>query len=369
MTKCLHKNSTPQITRDKSLREQLVTDQVLEQAFTWLCRQRRHWPPDADVWYVRSQWQTVKNTLVLELGNGTYRFDPLSRITKANGDIIHVWSARDALVLKALAIVLGNVLPLSPRCTHIKGHGGAKAAVRAVADALPANTFVMRTDVKSFYESIDQYLLIDALAIYVHDRFVLNLLWQVMRRSVTWGGLYKDCEQGISRGCPLSPLLSGFVLYELDKTLHRGDTFYVRFMDDILILAPSRWKLRRAIKQVNTALARLNLAQHPDKTFIGRISRGFDFLGYHFSPEGLTVAQATVERFIEKATRLYEQEPHSRALGLYVNRWLGWAGPTNSSLTMHRLTMNSTRAIIKTAWHRFRALSHADAAKRQEAST
>ncbi|CAN0485944.1 unnamed protein product, partial [Hapterophycus canaliculatus] len=89
-------------------------------------------------------------------------------------------------------------------CTHIKGHGGAKAAIRAVVNALPTNTFVMRTDVKSFYESIDQYLLIDALAAYVHDRFVLNLLWQVMRRSVTWGGLYQDCERGISRGCPLS---------------------------------------------------------------------------------------------------------------------------------------------------------------------
>ena len=28
--------------------------------------------------------------------------------------------------------------------------------------------------------------------------------------------------------------------------------------------------------------------QHPDKTFVGRISRGFDFLGYDFSPAGIT---------------------------------------------------------------------------------
>jgi len=31
-----------------------------------------------------------------------------------------------------------------------------------------------------------------------------------------------------------------------------------------------------------------------------------------------------VERFIEKATRLYEQEPHSGALGLYVRRFTQW---------------------------------------------
>jgi hypothetical protein len=51
-----------------------------------------------------------------------------------------------------------------------------------------------------------------------------------------------------------------------------------------------RWKLRKAVKLVNEVLASLGLEKHPDKTFIGRIERGFDFLGYHFSPDGLTAA-------------------------------------------------------------------------------
>jgi hypothetical protein len=45
-----------------------------------------------------------------------------------------------------------------------------------------------------------------------------------------------------------------------------------------------------------------------DKTFIGRIERGFDFLGYRFSPAGLTLAKQTIANFIEKASRLYEQK-------------------------------------------------------------
>lgn len=45
------------------------------------------------------------------------------------------------------------------------------------------------------------------------------------------------------------------------------------------------------------------LKKHPDKTFIGRIEKAFDFLGYHFGPEGLTVAKATLSKFAERAVR------------------------------------------------------------------
>ncbi len=106
----------------------------------------------------------------------------------------------------------------------------------------------------------------------------------------------------------------------------RSGQFYVRFMDDILVLAPTRWRLRKA---VNEDLGSLGLLKHPDKTFVGRTERGFDFLGYHFGPEGFTVAAKTIERFVARAIRLYEQEPGevhpSSRLGLYVQRWVRWA--------------------------------------------
>jgi RNA-directed DNA polymerase len=100
-------------------------------------------------------------------------------------------------------------------------------------------------------------------------------------------------------------------------------------VDDVLILAPTRWKLREAIKVLNQTLSELKLEKHPYKTFIGRIEKGFDFLGYHFSPEGLSVAEKTIEKFLARAIRLYEQEQREpsgpRLLGLYVRRWLKWA--------------------------------------------
>ncbi len=93
------------------------------------------------------------------------------------------------------------------------------------------------------------------------------------------------------------------------------------------------------MKAVNEVLGSLRLEKHPDKTFIGKIERGFDFLGYHFGSEGLTVAKATIEKFINRASRLYEQKRVGAgapdALGMYVRRWLRWAsgglGPAGGS--------------------------------------
>jgi hypothetical protein len=47
-------------------------------------------------------------------------------------------------------------------------------------------------------------------------------------------------------------------------------------MDDILILTRTRWHNRRAVRQLNQCLGVLKLEKHPDKTFIGRIEKGFD---------------------------------------------------------------------------------------------
>jgi len=73
----------------------------------------------------------------------------------------------------------------------------------------------------------------------------------------------------------------------------------------------------------------LKLEKHQDKTFIGRIEKGFDFLGYHFSPEGLSAAEKTMEKFLARAVQLYEQERRelcrSPLLELYVRRWVRWA--------------------------------------------
>jgi len=88
---------------------------------------------------------------------------------------------------------------------------------------------------------------------------------------------------------------------------------------------PTRWKLRAAIRLVNETLAELKVEQHPDKTFVGRISRGFDFLGYVFSPTGLEVASRAVEHCVERVAQLYERGADLLRIGAYVRCWKRWA--------------------------------------------
>ncbi len=60
------------------------------------------YPADADVWSFRQAWAQEKCKLKAALAAGRFRFGLLTRITSADGEEVDLWSARDALVLKAL---------------------------------------------------------------------------------------------------------------------------------------------------------------------------------------------------------------------------------------------------------------------------
>ena len=73
-----------------------------------------------------------------------------------------------------------------------------------------------------------------------------------------------------------------------------------RYMDDVIVLAKTRWHLRKAVRTVNQHFNQLNVEQAPDKTFIGRIEKGFDFLGYRFGLPELGLAEKTITNAVNK---------------------------------------------------------------------
>jgi len=140
---------------------------------------------------VRFHWRAERIRLEAELHASRFRFGPLSVVTKADGEVLHRSTG---------ALVVGPPLGLSPRCAHVKGHGGLKAAVREVQQRLPDYGHVLRTNVKGFYESIDQSILLAQLAAQIDDPLARDVLGQAIQRTVEHCGLYWDVRTGISRG-------------------------------------------------------------------------------------------------------------------------------------------------------------------------
>ena len=135
----------------------------------------------------------------------------------------------------------------------------------------------------------------------------------------------------------------------LDKRMEEMGLVYVRFMDDWVVLAPTRWKLRKAVRIVNETLAELQVVQHPDKTFVGKLARGFSFLGYEFNASGLIgIARPTRQKFVERISQLYEQNATSSRIGEYVRRWLIWvrSGLENIATSFCDLTFVSIQLVV-----------------------
>jgi hypothetical protein len=255
---------------------------------------------------------------------------------------------------------------LGSSCYHLKGRGGIKKAIRDLRSHLDTgkHPFIIRSDAKSYYAHIRHHKLVGILNDNGLSREVCHVTTQLCQRTTVRGGIYSECQQGIPLGCAASPALAAIYLSPLDKAISKiPGVKYLRYMDDWIILCPSRWKMRRAVKLMHQILDTLGLRVHPDKTFIGKVSKGFDFLGVQFSNpapsspliiptiQPSSVAQSRLRKRLDKhlsqAAQLYEQgRLHTLArLELHLTHWLryqkGIGVASSAALNTLRKTLQS----------------------------
>lgn len=72
-------------------------DPLWDEAFEWLCRQRRHAPHNADIWELRWSWNTECKMLYKAVTDEHYRLSPML-IARCKTSHSAIWSSRDALV-------------------------------------------------------------------------------------------------------------------------------------------------------------------------------------------------------------------------------------------------------------------------------
>lgn len=314
---------------------QVVSERIFCAAFSWVCGRRQDACANADVWDFRHRWRNANLAAALRrlLGAGAYKFSPVQRVRvlaegRMGTGIRDVWCAQDAFVLKCLQLVLDDFFvaqeAIPSACTHVRGHGGLRASLQKAAAALEHESHVMRGDVAGYYASVDHFVLRNLLEAAVGEESIIRLVWASLRGCRNVSGHFTPVSQGMSHSSPLSPLLAAVYLQPLDTAMGAHDVMYTRYMDDWIIIAPTRWKLRCAIRDVHNTLDTLGLRAHPSKTWIGRGAHGFDFCGFHIRPHEVVISRDAVARHVTRIGRLYEQGASPARVGLYIRNWQTW---------------------------------------------
>jgi len=249
----------------------------------------------------------IDNILQLQedLANHTYQHGGYKafNISDPKPRNIHKASVRDRLLHHALYRILYPFFDKTfisdlYSCRLGKGTHRAINRFRAFAHKVSENhtktVWVLKCDIKKFFASIDQAVLIEIIEEYIPDRDIQWLTSQIV-------GSFYSTRRGI--GLPLGNLTSQLLV---NVYMNRFDQFmkhklkvryYIRYADDFVVLSEDKKLLESMLLRISDFLwSNLCLQLHPDKTFIQTVASGVDFLGWIHFPDHRVLRTVTRRR-------------------------------------------------------------------------
>jgi len=295
-----------------------------------------------------------ENLLALrrELIHKTYRHGGYREfiVTDSKKRTIKAAPFRDRVVHHALCNVIEPILDKnfiydSYACRRGKG---THAAVRRLESFLrslrgmvrerestPAlRAYCLKCDISKYFDNMDHKLLLGMLRRKIPDADILWLLREIIESH----------PPGIPIGNLTSQLFANVYLNKLDYFVKRElhEKYYLRYMDDFLVLGVDKKRLRENKKRIETFLRdKLKLALHPKKAEIFPVDRGVDFLGYVIRDNRRLLRKSTVKRFLKKRKRyarlFQEGKVSSETIHNVHNSWRGYAGFADSYQLLKKL--------------------------------
>ena len=238
-----------------------------------------------------------------EILTGAYRVRPAQRIWVIKDDGgergITIFCVRDRVALGAVRRALGRVVgpTLSPASfAYREGLGALRAAHRLIEHRRSGHTWVLRSDIRDYFDSISHELLLGQLKPFL-DSAALELFGWILRVPIRDGNAVHIPERGIAQGSPISPMLSNLFLSGFDAHLNRDGRRLVRFADDFVVAASTVKGAAEGMEVAQAQVERLGLKLNESKTQIVSFEQGFDFLGFFFDADTVRISQKNMAEF------------------------------------------------------------------------
>jgi len=216
------------------------------------------------------------NNLLKRLEDDSYQPSPLREfyINIPKKRLIHAPAFEDRIVHHALMDVIeplidNRFIADTFACRKNKGVLNASNTLQKYIKN-SGYKYYLKLDIMKFFYSIDHSALSLEINRIIKDIPTLNILKKFYSQNI-----------GLPLGNVTSQLLANLALSPIDHYIKRvlKVKYYVRYMDDMVILGSSKSWLKSVWANIGTRLSKIGLLLN-SKSHIGKISAGVDFVGY-----------------------------------------------------------------------------------------
>ncbi len=224
---------------------------------------------------------------------------------------IHKATVRDRVLHHAVYQILNPLfeptfIATSFSCRIQKGsHKGvdvAESMIRKVSRNYTRACYVLKCDVRKFFDSIDHSILLSLIQRKIKDKEVIWLIGEIVDSFVSgYSNLFT--RTGVPIGNLTSQLFANMYMNEFDQYMKQKlkVEHYGRYTDDFIIVSNDKKYLENLIKPIILFLGnRLKLRLHTDKVEILKASGSVDFLGYILRPYHRLIRKKTLRRIERK---------------------------------------------------------------------
>lgn len=229
---------------------------------------------------------------------------------------ISIPTVRDRLALRAICNLLAEAIPgarSAPPHSYIK-------AIASLIKGTSEPLSFLRVDVRDFFPSIQHDILLGKLEAFGVETLILTQIQKAIANQTGSDSGHVASGVGVPQGLSISNLLASVYMQEFDAEAARRSVYH-RYVDDVLVIAPSH-EITGRFKEIHGSLLALKLDPHPmgrsGKTEIKRISEGIDYLGYHLTPQKISVRASSYHRMFKNLSKVFTYYKYKKNLQQFL---------------------------------------------------